>query len=151
MYSDIRHFGASADVLFSQKGAKQRGPNDFINRLNYIEIPIAFRYFLTTSGDFRPNLFVGPSVGFLTNAQVRNNGSSPTQDNSMDFKSTDIGLLAGFQLNWKAGSRQRFLIDGRYTYGLPDIYVGANSNNIETHNSAFTLTVGYSFGIGRNF
>ncbi|WP_345239695.1 porin family protein [Nibrella saemangeumensis] len=137
MYSDIRHFGASLDVLYSQKGARQGAPATTIDRINYLELPLAFRYFLTLNGDFRPNIFVGPSLAFNLNNQ--------------QFKNSDIGLFAGLQLNWRAGNRQRFLIDGKYTYGLPDIYIGPGSNVIETHNSTFTLTLGYSFGIGRNY
>ncbi|GAA4411673.1 hypothetical protein GCM10023187_37850 [Nibrella viscosa] len=138
------------DVLFSQKGAKQPGTNTFTQRINYLDIPLAFRYFLTTSGNFRPNIFVGPSFGFKLNAQAKNPNMA-VSDNSQVFANSDIGLLAGFQLNWRAGNRQRFLIDTRYTYGMTDIYIGPNSANIDTHNSVFTVTVGYGFGIGRNY
>lgn len=150
MYSSLNHFGISADVLYSQKGAKYENLNvgDVTQRVNYLEIPIALRYFLTRSGDFRPNLFVGPALGLTLNANQKVEGSDVKTDITDGIKPVDLGLMAGFQLNFKGlGPRQRFLIDGRYTYGLSSF--DAVSGN--AHNSVFTLALGYGFGIGPEF
>ena len=147
MYSSLNHFGISADLLYSQKGAKIQSP--LKQRINYLEIPIALRYFLTRSGDFRPNLFVGPSVGLKLNATEINETTNAKQDISNNINAVDLGLMAGFQLNFKGfGARQRFLIDGRYTYGLPKVF---NLTNVDRHNSVFSLTLGYGFGIGPEY
>lgn len=154
MYSSLNHFGISGDVLYSQMGASYSQANEsFKQRINYLEIPIALRYFLTLNGNFRPNIFFGPSVGFKLNAKqtdlVRNNVSYPTIDNSSAFRSADLGLIAGFQLNFKGfGERQRFLIDARYRYGLSDITFDDNQN---VNNSTITLTLGYGFGVGPEY
>jgi hypothetical protein len=168
MYSSLNHFGISADVLYSQRGGRFPSTTnggtttEFTQRINYLEIPVALRYFLTRSGDFRPNVFFGPSLAIPLSAQrVRqklNNVEQPNTDNSSTFKNLDLGLLAGFQLNFPGfGERQRFLIDARYTFGLTDITVpftpvnvvpGANgAQNI--YNSTITVTLGYGFGVGR--
>ncbi|WP_420147986.1 porin family protein [Spirosoma sp.] len=160
MYSSLNHFGISADVLYSQRGTKYAGNQyRFTQHVNYLEIPVVARYFLTLSGNFRPNLFVGPSLGIKLNAK-RTNGeiiSGPNTavnaDNTGDFHDLDLGATGGVQLNWGAGPRQRFLLDARYTLGLsnvqrlPNLW-GANKN---LQNSVITVTLGYGFGVGRDF
>jgi len=162
MYSSLNHFGISADVLYSQRGAKYSAvlppPSSFGNpfktsykiRVNYLEIPVALRYFLTLKGNFRPNIYFGPALAFKLNAEqssiLENDIAKPSVDKSSEFRPVDLGALAGFQLNWPGlGTAQRFLIDFRYTYGLADITV---DNNARINNSAFTLSLGYGFGVG---
>lgn len=147
MYSSLNHFGISADLLYAQKGAKIQDP--FKQRINYLEIPIALRYFLTRSGDFRPNLFVGPAVGFRLNATEITTTTGAKRDMSNEINAVDLGVMAGFQLNFRGlGARQRFLIDGRYTYGLPETFTRLDANR---HNSVFTLALGYGFGVGPEY
>lgn len=160
MYSSLNHFGISADVLYSQRGTKfNDGRYKFTQHVNYLEIPVVARYFLTLSGNFRPNLFIGPSLGIKLNAKRTNgeilNGPATTVniDNTGDFHSLDLGATGGFQLNWGAGPRQRFLLDARYNLGLSNVQAlpnlwGANNN---LQNSVITVTLGYGFGVGREF
>ncbi|MBD2751440.1 porin family protein [Spirosoma validum] len=158
MYSSLNHFGISADVLYSQRGTKfNDGRYKFTQHVNYLEIPVVARYFLTLSGNFRPNVFIGPSLGIKLNAK-RTDGEvlagPATQvniDNTGDFHSLDLGATGGFQLNWGVGPRQRFLLDARYNLGLSNVQAlpnlwGANNN---IHNSVITVTLGYGFGVGR--
>ena len=173
MYSSLNHFGISADVLYAQRGTKFSGalvPSfgrpttvTFTQRVNYLEIPIVARYFLTLSGNFRPNVFIGPSLAVKLNAKRVNgeyNGSAGGTgpainiDNSNDFKDLDLGATGGFQLNWGAGKRQRFLIDARYNLGLSDVQTNLPNlwgSRSSLQNSTITLTLGYGFGIGREF
>ena len=174
MYSSLNHFGISADVLYAQRGAKYAGSvfppvgnpvtARFTQRVNYLEIPVVARYFLTLSGNFRPNVFIGPSLAIKLNAR-RVNGESDAfssrftaetinTDNSNDFRDVDLGATGGFQLNWGVGNRQRFLIDARYTLGLSEVQT--NLPNIwgrrsSLQNSTITLTLGYGFGVGPEF
>ncbi len=156
MYSSLNHFGISGDLLYSQMGGKySQTINNRVNssnqRINYLEIPVALRYFLTLKGNFRPNLFFGPSLGIKLNAKrtdvITQGVPQADFDNSNNFRPLDLGLIAGFQLNFKGlGKRQRFLIDARYRYGLSDITIDDNQN---VNNSTVTLTLGYGFGVGR--
>ena len=114
MYSSLNHFGISGDILYSQMGAKFSQNNEsFKQRINYLEIPVALRYFLTLSGNFRPNLFFGPSLGIKLNAKnTKYTNTNPLItrsdfDNSNDFNNLDLGLIAGFSLiskDWPNGS-----------------------------------------------
>ncbi|AQG79957.1 hypothetical protein AWR27_11845 [Spirosoma montaniterrae] len=162
MYSSLNHFGLGVDVLYSQRGARYRGNNlEFTQRVNYLEIPVVAKYFLTLNGNFRPNVYIGPSLGVRLNAKRVNGeylqGSGPVinGDNNNDFNSLDLGATGGFQLNWRgAGERQRFLIDARYTLGLSEVQAGlpnlwGRRNSLQ--NSTITLTLGYSFGVGPEY
>jgi outer membrane protein W len=161
MYSSESRFGASLDLLYSQRGASFNnlaGTGATVKeRINYLEIPIALRYFLNEEGRFRPNIYAGPSVAFLLNANTKatgSTGSTVTTDITNSFKKTELGVLGGFQLNFKSGSRQRFLIDARYTYGLTPVFVETNNtvgNMNNARNSTITLTLGYGFGLGRDY
>lgn len=158
MYSSLNHFGISGDILYSQLGTKfDDGRYRFTQHVNYLEIPVVARYFLTLNGNFRPNLFVGPSLGIKLNAK-RTNGeilnapaTAVNADNTGDFNSLDLGATGGFQLNWGVGHRQRFLFDARYTLGLANVQALPNlwgpKNSL--HNSAITFTLGYGFGVGK--
>ncbi|MFD2570993.1 porin family protein [Spirosoma soli] len=169
MYSSLNHFGISADVLYSQRGGKysetvtpQAGnpvTNTFRQQINYLEIPVALRYFLTLNGNFRPNIFFGPSLALPLSAKrvntKSNNVDQPDVDNSDAFKNTDLGILAGFQLNWPGfGERQRFLIDARYTLGLGDVTklpISGGRGSQDIRSSTITLTLGYGFGVGPEY
>ena len=163
MYSSLNHFGISVDALYAQRGAQYAGTisppfgnpitTRYKQRVNYLEIPVALRYFLTLSGKFRPNIYIGPALSFKLNAQQTSKTvqdiAFPAVDNSDQFRSVDLAGLAGFQLNWASFSaRQRFLIDVRYNYGLGDITL---DNNARINNSAFTVTLGYGFGVGPEY
>ncbi|RRA99266.1 PorT family protein [Larkinella rosea] len=154
-YSSINHFGISADVLYSQRGAKYDNPGDrssHVQHLNYLEIPVVARYYLNLSGNFRPNFFIGPSLGVLMGAKrtksINQGTAYPDSDTKDEFETVDLGGTAGFQANFKVKSRQRFLIDARYTLGLTNVSKNATP---WFGNSTFSFTLGYSFGVGRNY
>ena len=64
-YSIENTFGITTKLLYSQKGASFKSI-DTKQTLNYIEVPVIGRFFLNKEGTFGPNIFVGPSFGFLT-------------------------------------------------------------------------------------
>ncbi len=157
MYSDINHFGISGDILFSQKGARfESVPSGnsratYTQRINYLEIPVLARYFLTLSGSFRPNFFIGPSVAFRLNAKTKdysiNNAEQPDADITDFYRPADLGFVGGIALNFEIAKGKRVLMDARYTYGLTDITVVQG----RVRNSAITLNLSYGFGVGKKY
>jgi hypothetical protein len=157
MYSDINHFGISGDVLFSQKGAKfenvvfGNGRATYTQRINYLEIPVLARYFITLSGNFRPNFFIGPSVAFRLNAKLKNytigNVEQPDSDITDFFRPADFGIVGGIALNFEVAKGKRILLDARYTHGLTDATISTDG----VRNSAVTLNLSYGFGIGKKY
>lgn len=166
-YSVVNTFGISVEALFSQKGAKfentanvnNTARHNFNRRLNYIEVPVLARYFLNKSGDFRPNLFVGPDFGFKLNAkdvnrEVVNGSEQDDQDISNAITPVDVGITAGIGLNFAVIEKMRFIFDARYTYGFSDIAdenLPGFVNDGKAHNSAINFTFGVSFGIGKKY
>jgi hypothetical protein len=146
-YSIRDTYGFTLKVLYSQKGASAEvGDETVKTQLNYIEIPILARIFFNREGTVRPNVFLGPSLGFLTGAKGKS-GSEDYEDfdNYKDIYNTfDLGLSAGLGLNIKVGGEMYFIVDARYTYGLTDISKGGSDVN----NQAVAISAGLSFGIG---
>jgi outer membrane protein W len=151
-YSIENTFAVTGKILYSQKGAKyQVGGTEVKQHLNYVEIPVLARAFFNKEGMVRPNIFVGPSFGFLTGAKAKV-GSSDYEDitdgssneNYKDvFNSFDFGIAGGLGFNIRVASEMYFIVDARYTHGLSDISVANDSSN----NQAFALTAALSFGL----
>lgn len=124
------------EVFYVQKGAKfGLGGADASFKLDYIEIPVLFKY--TVDGESaRPFFLLGPSLGFKMSAKTEVEGTSEDVE---DVASTDFGLVFGLGMNM-----QQFLIEFRYTLGL------SNINDLEgdpdsLKNSAFGILAGITF------
>ena len=112
-----KKFGIQPEVLFNQselETASNLGSitgairPDVITKLNYLSIPVLV--------NIRPSggplvLQVGPQFSIMTN-----NGSNFTTNAQAAFKSGDLSLLGGLQLNLSS-----FRIYGRYGVGLTNI------------------------------
>lgn len=151
-YSIRDTYGFTAKILFSQKGAAYTtniaGEDvDVKTQLNYIEIPVLARVFFNREGTVRPNVFLGPSLGFLTGAKAKvEDGDYENIDNYDDsFNTFDLGVSAGLGLNIRVAEEMYFVVDARYTYGLSDFAKGSG----DAHNNAVAISAGLSFGIGK--
>ena len=143
-YSIENTHAFTGKILFTQKGTKFS--NDNQQTLNYVEVPLIARIFFNREGVFRPNLFVGPSVAFLTGAATKVGENKPVSiTNYRDqFNPVDFGITGGLGLNFLIATETRILFDFRYTHGLTDI---TKSNNAVINNQALAITAGVSFGL----
>ena len=149
-YSTRSNFGLTLKALYHQRGSQQ-DINNVTNKtsLNYLEVPLFARYFLTTSGKFRPNVFIGPSAGFLFGVKKKAgegdyvNVSAQERDN---FFGVDLSLSAGFGLNYLIAKETRLLFDSRYVYGLSDVYRPIDKT---WNNRGLAFTLGVSFGLNK--
>jgi outer membrane protein W len=142
-YSILNSFAITTKLLYSQKGASFESI-DTKQTLNYIEVPVIGRFFLNKEGNFRPNIFVGPSFGFLGGATNKVGSSDRVAIDGYKniFNNFDFGVTGGLGLNFLVATETYLVIDARYTHGLSDITI-ANGN---VNNGAFGLTAGLSFG-----
>ncbi|MEZ0541505.1 porin family protein [Fibrella arboris] len=155
IYSDISRFGFAFDLLYAQRGTKSYTNlgsvgTTYTNRVNYLELPITARYFLNRSGNFRPNVYAGVVPALRLNAFSREKGSDGKDvktNVTEQYRSADLGVTAGFQANFRAGDRQRFTVDARYTHGITNIAY----NKTDLRNQMITIGLGYNFGIGREY
>ena len=144
-YSIVNTFGITGKALFSQKGSKYTALGATNKQtLNYLEIPLIGRFFLNKEGRFRPNIFLGPSFGFLLSGtnKIGDADAKKIENIGNFYNKFDFGLTGGLGLNFEIANETRLLIDARYTHGLSDITKGAGSIN----NQAIGVTVGVSFG-----
>ena len=142
-YSILNTFAVTTKLLYSQKGASFKSI-DTKQTLNYFEVPVIGRFFLNKEGTLRPNIFVGPSFGFLLGATNKVGSSDRVDIGSYKniFNDFDMGVTGGLGFNFLISNETYFIIDARYTHGLSDI-TKANGN---VNNNAFGLTAGISFG-----
>jgi outer membrane protein W len=141
-YSVVNTFAVTGKILYSEKGANFGDEEEI---LKYIEVPVTGRFFLNKEGRFRPNIFLGPSFGFLRGVAIRTGQADPVKvaDYESLYNKYDIGATGGLGLNYLILRHTRLLLDARYTYGLTDITIAPSQINNET----FTITFGISFGI----
>lgn len=143
-YSIINTFGVTAKFLYHQKGATFKD-NDVKQTLGYLEIPVIGRYFLNKEGQFRPNIFIGPSIGILTGAKNKVGSNDPEKLETFkdSFNTVDLGITGGVGCNIRILNETYLVLDARYTHGVSDI----SKANTDVNNNAFALTAGVSFGL----
>jgi hypothetical protein len=110
------HLDVQPEALFSQQGATldATGIDKATVRLDSIVVPALVRYRLQPSGKGLV-FFAGPAIGFnvLAKATVDIGGQSVSDDIKDEIESIDYAVVFG--AGWEG---QRFLLDGRYTWGL---------------------------------
>jgi len=117
------------EVLFSMQGSKLHVGTSGVStdatvKLDYIQVPLLLR--VGNSGKAGASLYgvVGPTFGLLVRATEND------QDIKSQLKSADVGVVVGAGV-----TLSRFLVEGRYTYGLTDLNKvkepsGSNQNRV---------------------
>lgn len=131
-----KKFFIQPELLFSAQGAKFEydDARDFKINLNYINIPVLAKYYITK--EF--NVEAGPQLGFLVSSKNISN------ENSVDL---------GFNLGAGYNFTDNISVGIRYTVGLSDVYEYANNNDIDGFgyfddrhaNNVLALTAAYKF------
>jgi Outer membrane protein beta-barrel domain len=113
--------------------------------LAYIEIPILVKYYITNDVA-RPYIVAGPSVGFLSGAELvaKLDSEEQVEDVKDDFESIDVSILfgAGVDVPFNLAT---FFLDGRYAIGLSNI-VKEEGQSLKT--KGFQIALGARFPIG---
>ncbi len=129
------------------KGGKQDETEQFFGsefQLSYIEIPILFRY-LIGSGNIQPFVEAGPSIGFLSSAEVEfSDGDSI--DIKDDLTGTDISLVFGAGANVPVGNNT-FFGALRIATGLSNIDDGTDAGD-ELKTKGFQVLFGFKLPLG---
>ncbi|HCW07374.1 MAG TPA: hypothetical protein DGG95_08425 [Cytophagales bacterium] len=136
MFND--NIGLQPELLFSSVGSKWpaslTGGSEATIRMNYISIPVLFRYNITENF----HLLAGPQLGLLMSAKGISGGT--TTDIKSDFNSSDFSAVIGAGVDFGP-----FNAGLRYCAGLTNI---ANSSSfggssVTVKNTALQLVVGY--------
>jgi opacity protein-like surface antigen len=130
------------EALYSQKGAKmEEGGGSGEVELDYLEVPVLVRLSSDRSMPTSFNVFAGPSVGFRLRARAKSefDGESEDEDISDDIERLDFGLAVGAGLELG-----RFIVDGRYTWGLVNINK-EDADEVKVKNRVFSVMAGIRF------
>ncbi|MCL6260738.1 PorT family protein [Aquiflexum sp. TKW24L] len=122
-------------VFYSIKGTQNE---DFANSravLNYVDIPVLLRLYVTDG----LNIFLGPQVSFLTSSKFEGDlfGSTVAFDTE-SVRSTDMGMLLGVGYNLPKGLN----IQASYNYGLSPVF---KNSNVDVYNRGYQLSLGFTF------
>ncbi|WP_029272292.1 porin family protein [Flavobacterium sp. KJJ] len=132
----IERLSIQPEVLFSTQGAKLEDSfGDFDTKLNYINVPVLAKFYITKQFTVE----AGPQLGFLVSAKQEGN------DVKDSFKSVDTGFNFGAGYNFT----DNVSVDLRYTVGLSNI-ADYDVNDTEEYfdspkNSVLALTLAYKF------
>jgi outer membrane protein W len=152
IYSTRSNFGIGADVKYSAEGNKLMtgdGAVTNVMNLNYVRVPVNLIYFFGNQGNaVRPKISVGPSFGFLTNANETSttSGVKVKTDLGNDVKNFDFGLQAEAGLNFRLAPRTWLNTDLAYYHGLTDI---TKNNGSTQRNRDVGVNVGLLVGMGK--
>ncbi|MBR4065883.1 MAG: PorT family protein [Bacteroidaceae bacterium] len=166
-YTSEKYFSmicaAQLEVNFSQRGWKEdfddKTGNWYSRTLNYIEVPLlAHLSWGKEERGFQFFVNIGPQFGFFINDSEEYNGNWNPEERPVSLKpiygkdvqnSFDYGIIggAGVELKTKAGN---FFIEGRYYYGLADIFRNSKTDPFgRSANQTISARLGYSIVIFR--
>ena len=128
-------FAVQPEVLYSQQGARvEDGSDKATLKIDYVQIPVLGRIRLGARSP--AYLLVGPSFGFRTRADMTFNDQ--TESFKDDVKGSDVGLVTGISVY-----SGRFVVDGRYTWGLMNI--DGTRDSAKTKNRVLSVSAGIRF------
>ncbi|MCH7396794.1 PorT family protein [Belliella sp. DSM 107340] len=122
-------------AYFSVKGTQNDGIGDPRAILNYIDVPLLLRLYVTDG----LNIFGGPQASFLMSSKFEGDffGSTFTYDTDAITK-TDLGFVVGLGYNLPKGVN----IQGSYDFGTSPVF---KDSNAAIYNRGFKVSLGYSF------
>ncbi|MCL1932300.1 MAG: PorT family protein [Candidatus Azobacteroides sp.] len=153
-YISEKHFGIQGELNYSQRGWKERTDSVHLNRytrsLAYLELPVMTHIYFNLGNSVRLIFNLGPQIGYYIGAKEKEREvNDPEQDTSYYDTSVqhsfDYGLKGamGLEFRTKAGS---FILDGRYYFGLSDIFNNARADIFQaSHNQVLGVNLTYLF------
>lgn len=132
----IERLSIQPEVLYSTQGAKlEVGMTNFDSKLDYINIPVLAKFYVTKQFTVE----AGPQIGFLVSAKSNGNDAKDL------YKSADTGFNFGAGYNFT----DNVSVNLRYTVGISNIE-DYNIDNVQQYydspkNSVLALTLGYKF------
>lgn len=137
-------FSIQPEAFYSQQGGENDG-NEV--RIDYLQVPVLFKYALTQGGTTVPNLFVGPYAGLRLSAEQDGGtggllGSGTNIENQTS--NVDYGFAMGTGIDIEVGN-SIFTMDARYNLGLSDVF-----NDQSGKHRVFSFTFGISLPSGND-
>ncbi|WP_400194130.1 porin family protein [Hymenobacter sp. B81] len=128
------------ELLYSQKGARNKINHDYHTRLHYLDLPIAVKVALGQTGFF---VDAGPQFGYLLRG--KSGVGKYTYKVHDQYERIDIGFVAGLGYQLPIGLQAGFRYNGGFTRLNKPIIIN-NSRILATddiRNGAFQFYLGY--------
>lgn len=157
-YIEEKYFGIQAELLFTQRGWKDKledYPDLYFERsLNYVELPIMSHIFF---GNNRVRGFVnlGPKFSYFIGDSKKTNITQAIDGVITDHQTLEISKRFDYGITGGAGIEIRFgrnsvLLEGRYYFGLGDIFPNEKKDAFEASaNQNIGITATYLFHFKR--
>lgn len=162
-YIEERFFGIILELNYAQKGWKEDFKDSdpqykYSRTLNYIEFPfLAHVYFGKKSFRFFVNL--GPQIGVCIGEKTESNFDiekpqpfsiprETTHLNKSIDKPFDYGLTGGLGCEIRIKNRHSILVEGRYYFGLADIFNNKSDDYFSvSSNQSILVALTYQYNI----
>ena len=137
-------FALSAAVMYQQMGTKIKDVDDFKWNIDYVNIPLMAKFYVTKG----LSLNVGLQPGFMVKSKFK------IADADLDVKDAcntfDLSVPLSIAYEFPMG----LAFEARYTYGLTNVGKDAFDSKTSSYdklyqnkNSVFQITVGYKFAL----
>ena len=164
-YTSEKYFSmicaAQLEINFAQRGWKEdfddETGNGYSHTLNYIEVPL-LAHLSWGKEEHGLQFFVnmGPQFGFFISESEEYTGSWLPEERPQSIRPIygktvenkfDYGIAGGLGLELKSGIGN-FILEGRYYYGLSDIYGNSKIDDFgRSANQTISIRLGYSVRI----
>ncbi|MEG1585519.1 MAG: porin family protein [Bacteroidales bacterium] len=157
-YIEEKYFGIQAELLYTRRGWKDRledYPDLFFERsMDYIELPILSHIFFGNNR-FRGFVNLGPKFAYYlsdsknTNITEKIDGVETAHHTLAVSKKFDYGITGGAGIELRFG-RNSILLEGRYYFGLGDIFPNEKKDIFEaSSNQNISVSATYLFHLKR--
>ena len=137
-------FGLSAAVMYQQQGTKVKDIDDFKWNIDYVNIPLMAKFYVTKG----LSLNVGLQPGFMVKSKFK------IADADLDVKDACNTFDLSVPLSIAYELPMGLAFEARYTYGVTNVGKDAFDSKNSTYdklyknkNDVFQITVGYKFAL----
>ena len=145
-YVVANRFAIAPEVVFAAQGGKYKNEmfgikHTFTEHVNYINVPVMLKYYVTPS----LSIDFGPQVGFNIYSKFTDELDDGTHkgktvtDQKDATKSVDFGVALGLTYN----IAKDVFVQGRYTMGMTSVFKTGEYN--EAKNGNAQIAIGYRF------
>ena len=166
-YIEENNFGLVAELNLTQRGWKEQFDDSdysYSHRFTYLELPIMTHIFF---GNKRVKGFfnLGPEINVMVGDGIQSNfaysdaadldyfkqDARHTEQLTMPVKGKlDYGICGGAGMEFCLNSKQSLLLEGRFYYGLTDVFPNHKTDIFSSSNPmTATVTLGYFYRIGK--
>lgn len=159
-YKEEKHFGVIAEFNIEQRGWKEDfegAPFAYERKLTYLQVPLLTHIYF---GGRKVKGFVnlGPEFGYMLSNSITSDfdynnplsysdfpNNRMTEQMSMEIENKfDYGISLGMGIEWSMSRKHSFQLEGRFYYGLGNIYNDSKSDPFSaSRNMSIQITLGY--------